>query len=334
MQRASGRRKQGEGQPPGETRKAIIQYLFEQDTGSAQQPEIREHLQDRYNITEHKGIRTQLGKLKDDGFIEDAPSRGCPTIWSLRPTQELLKWCYDRLNPAEFVRVYRSPTGLRIVADHWTPAIRDDCPDIAEIPDSDEVVRLSEDLQAWVKAVILVSPSVWVCLSQKIPSAISSIAELLGEFSMSSTQVNYSDKQPDMKSHEFAQICKLQRGEYIAGIYLGCLMVDAVEYTDALANEIDNLLASGTSKCLSVLFTPEILDRVKGSVQSTIRAVKIQKEAYTPDMIKRVKELERIESILDAMEQESPSRDITWRQKGSPIYIPPAIRRLIESSPE
>jgi len=262
MQKASGRRKPGEHQVMGETRVAIICFLFDQEEGSASESDIRDYLRAEYNIIEPKGIRTQLSKLEDAGFVEKESRQGLSTCWSLRPTHELLAWCHRTLEPERFIRIYRSPIGSRIAADQYRPLTRRD----TGVPASDEVKQLMAGLNAWALSAMQTSPSVWEWYTLGGSDAVIAIKLLIAEFSLSAERSSYAAE--SISRSEARYHYEIGYAERLSEVHLACMAFDAVKYTEAVAADIRTLLADPV---LEEVFAPALLVRLRGMVTVAMR---------------------------------------------------------------
>lgn len=247
MQGRSGRRQPGEHLPPGESRKAIIRYLFEQEKGQATEPDIRDHLRAAYNLSDGKNIRNRLEDLSKDGLIHISERRGGSNIWALQPTEVLLKWCYDWFSPEEFYTIYTSPPmrGYLQTTDlssdgtsesdspwkgPWEPA-----------PHDEETDRYDIELIEWRGKALLLSPTMWLCAQGASPEIITITRLLIG--------MRYRHVEEEDEEEEDDYSWEDTPSHILASSVFACLLVDIEKYPMAAVPIYDFLESSEESEC-------------------------------------------------------------------------------------
>ena len=263
MQQAAGRRQPGDHLRPGESRKAIISYLFEQENKQASEPDIRDHLRTAINLSDGKNIRNRLADLSKDGLIHISERKGGSNIWALQPTEALLTWCYERFPPDEFYKIFTSPCAREFLQ---TVDLRSDDPsEITPIPDDvpKDLCLLSWDPQdvyqgivEWRSQALLISPTLWLCI-QSVPPEIEIITRLL-------TRMSYQnrftvDDEPicnDIFINSFGFIC------YLGSRVLACLLADLNKYSLAASTISEFLTSIESESALGTLFTEDFLEGV------------------------------------------------------------------------
>jgi len=250
MQGRSGRRQPGEHLPPGESRKVIIRYLFEQERGQASEPDIRDHLRTAINLSDGKNIRNRLGDLCKDGLIHIAERRGGSNIWALQPTEALLKWCYDRFSPEEFYTIYTSPPMRGYL--QTTDISSDDTSESGalwkgpweSIPPDEEIDWLDKELIEWRGKALLLSPTMWLCAQGASPEIIT-ITRLLNGMRYRHPDEDYMEEEEDGRWWEYEDT----PDSLLVASAIACLLVDSEKYPMAAVPIYDFLESSLESEC-------------------------------------------------------------------------------------
>ena len=242
-----GRRQRGEHLPPGESRKAIISYLFEQEMGQASEPDIRDHLRTTCNLSDGKNIRNRLADLKEDGFIHLSEGKGGVNIWTLQPTEDLLRWCYDRFSPEEFYTIYTSPhmrSYLQTTDLSFDGTSESDAPwrgPWESVPHDEDIDSDYIELIEWRGKALLLSPTMWLCAQGASPEIITITRLLIG---MRYRHVEYEDELDEDE-------CWWENtpSHFLASSVFACLLVDIEKYPMAAVPIYDFLESSEESEC-------------------------------------------------------------------------------------
>lgn len=301
------RRRPGHRQAPGATRKEIIRYLFEQESGTSTEPDIRDCLRERCRISDSTGIRDRLRELEKEGLInkDDSRGKGLENVWSLQRTNQLLIWCHQHFDAHEFVTIYRSPVGSQIVADQPIQGLEYGMP--MHEGAREQLIKLNE----WARRAILVSPSVWQCFSVGSTASVTAIYLLIKEFSSMAGLVHNPKAPPpfgrrplERSTEETNYIKATSSAEQICSIYLSCMVLDAVMYTNAVSAEILGLLRSDE---LKASFSPVLLDNLcEMVVKARLRTVAIKSglalpigaKLYTPSINEKGERIVSMNGIL------------------------------------
>jgi hypothetical protein len=88
------RRERGKRDKTGETKWNIIKYAF-YNGGSFNEPNLRDHLREEFNIRAPKGIKNHLKDLEERGILRKNPSRGLSNLWDVNTDLVSIKKMID-----------------------------------------------------------------------------------------------------------------------------------------------------------------------------------------------------------------------------------------------
>lgn len=82
-------RKRGDHNKPQETKRTIIEYVLNCDSGRIDEPTLRAYLKEKFGITESKNIKMQLKSLEKMGCIKKEETSGSANWWFIDNVEHL-----------------------------------------------------------------------------------------------------------------------------------------------------------------------------------------------------------------------------------------------------